>query len=87
MKDIPKVIDACADEAKKRGFSYFAIFNYFDCYSDVEAEYLYNLYGKSEHCWNGVGMDKSINVYKFGTGSTGEGSGGSGGGSGSSAYA
>ena len=58
-------IDQCARVARAKGFTYFAVQNKAECWSDVMAEDRYQALGSSEKCQNGVGLKGANMVYRF----------------------
>ena len=63
--DMTKIVRACAQIAKERGFPVFGIQYYGECWSGLDAENTYNNYGPSGDCWNGVGKEGTNYVYKI----------------------
>lgn len=64
-----KTIDACAEEAKKNGYLYFAIQFYGECWSGPMAHLTFDRDGPSTNCISGVGKARANFVYML----TGEG--------------
>ena len=60
-----KIVRACAEIAKERGLSVFGIQYYGECWSGLDAENMYNKYGPSGNCENGVGKKGTNYVYKY----------------------
>lgn len=58
-------IDQCARVARAKGYTYFAVQNTAECWSDVNAKDRYQLLGPSEKCKDGVGLKGANMVYRF----------------------
>lgn len=67
--NLNKTIEACAKEASKKGYLYFGLQFYGECWSGPEAHKTYERYGKSNSCTLGVGKKRANMVYML----TGEG--------------
>ena len=65
-KDINKIIRACAEKAREKGFKVFGIQFYTACWSGPGAETTYPRDGVSVDCNSGVGKSGANFVYKFG---------------------
>ncbi|CAH3159405.1 unnamed protein product [Pocillopora meandrina] len=63
--DSTKVVRACAEIAKERGLPVFGIQYYTECWTGLDAENTYNMYGPSGNCWNGVGKRRANYVYNM----------------------
>ena len=61
------IILTCANEVYKRGFWYFGVEYYHECWSGVNGRITYNRNGPSDECLfnHGVGAFWSIYVYRF----------------------
>ncbi|XP_020917135.1 uncharacterized protein LOC110254475 [Exaiptasia diaphana] len=58
------VIDKCAKKTKERGYTYFGIQFYGECWSGPDDDVQYDRDGPSTDCRNGVGEEKSFMVYQ-----------------------
>ena len=65
-------VNQCARVAQDKGYEYFAVQYYGECYGGKNAENTYNKYGKSTYCWKfdkqngfGVGRDLANFVYRI----------------------
>ena len=58
-----KTIKACAKEAKKKGYLYFGIQFWGECWSGPMAHLTYDRDGSSKNCTLGVGRDHANAVY------------------------
>jgi len=65
-KDVKKTIMACAEKAREKGFKFFGIQYYTECWSGTGAEKTYERDGTSKDCENGVGKSAANFVYRFG---------------------
>lgn len=65
-KDVNKTIMACAEKAREKGFKFFGIQYYTECWSGTGAEKTYGRDGTSKDCENGVGKSAANFVYRFG---------------------
>lgn len=69
--NLRNMVTKCAEKAWERGFRYFGIQFYGECWSDEEAETRYNMHGevgrlqREQNCIEGVGMHWANYVYKF----------------------
>ena len=63
--DTNKTIQACAVKARERGFHFFGIQFYTECWSGTGAEENYGRDGISMDCENGVGKSGANFVYSF----------------------
>jgi hypothetical protein len=59
------VIEACAQETRIRGYMYFGIQFYGECWSGPQAHQTYSNDGHSTMCINGVGRGFANMVYKL----------------------
>jgi len=59
------VIDRCAKTAKAKGYKYFGIQFYGECWSGPHAEDTYRKYGPSDKCWVGVGGEGTNMVHRI----------------------
>ena len=64
------IIHACAENVSQRyGFQYFAVQNYYECWTGPNGGLTYNKHGKKDNCYKfgdyGVGTDWSNFVYRF----------------------
>ena len=57
---------ACAEKAREKGFKFFGIQFYRECWSGTGADKTYGRDGKSKNCENGVGKSAANFVYRFG---------------------
>lgn len=57
---------ACAEKAREKGFKFFGIQYYTECWSGTGAEKTYGRDGTSKDCENGVGKSAANFVYRFG---------------------
>ncbi|XP_048589021.1 A disintegrin and metalloproteinase with thrombospondin motifs 18 isoform X4 [Nematostella vectensis] len=65
-KDMNKTVVACAKYVREHSeYSVFAIEFYGECWSGPEAEARYNMYEKSEDCYQGTGSQNTLHAYKF----------------------
>lgn len=53
----------CAEVAKERGLSFFAIRNGGECLGDSNVHTKYKNHGKSDNCLDGEGGREAVNVY------------------------
>jgi len=60
-----ETIQACAETAKKRGFKFFGVQFYTECWSGTGAEKTYARDGISKDCINGIGKSGANFVYAF----------------------
>jgi len=67
--NLNQTIDACAEEAKKKGYLYFGLQFYGECWSGPMAHLTYDRDGSSKKCDLGVGKRRANSVYML----TGEG--------------
>ncbi|XP_078379474.1 A disintegrin and metalloproteinase with thrombospondin motifs 6-like [Oculina patagonica] len=58
-------IDQCARVARAKGYTYFAVQNTAECWSDNDAKDRYQLLGPSGKCKDGVGLKGANMVYRF----------------------
>ena len=58
-------IDQCARVARAKGFTYFAVQNTAECWSDNDAENRYQMLGANGKCKDGVGLKGANMVYRF----------------------
>lgn len=65
-KDINKTVRACAAKARDKGYKFFGIQFYTECWSGTGAETTYARDGISVDCDSGVGKSGAIFVYRFG---------------------
>lgn len=65
-KDINKTVRACATKARDKGYKFFGIQFYTECWSGSGAETTYARDGVSVDCDSGVGKSGAIFVYRFG---------------------
>lgn len=65
-KDVNKTIMACAEKAREKGFKFFGIQYYTECWSGTGTEKTYGRDGTSKDCENGVGKSAANFVYRFG---------------------
>jgi len=65
-KGVNKTIMACAEKAREKGFKFFGIQYYTECWSGTGAEKTYGRDGTSKGCQNGVGKSAANFVYRFG---------------------
>ena len=65
--DMSPVIQGCAEEAFKQGFTVmFGVQHYGECWSSKTAESNYNKYGEKKNgCVNGVGKQNANFVYRM----------------------
>lgn len=64
-KNKQTTIDQCARIGRAKGYTYFAVQNTVECWSDQDAQKRYRMWGASGACNDGVGL-KGINmVYRF----------------------
>ncbi|XP_068721451.1 uromodulin-like [Montipora capricornis] len=61
--NLNKTVEDCANEAKKKGFLYFGVQFYGECWSDPMAHLTYDKYGPSKQCSHGVGGPDMNFVY------------------------
>lgn len=61
--NLNKTIEACAKEASKKGYLYFGLQFYGECWSGPKAHKTYERYGKSNSCTLGVGKKRANMVY------------------------
>ncbi|EDO45202.1 predicted protein [Nematostella vectensis] len=65
-KNMNKTVVACAKYVREHAeYSVFAIEFYGECWSGPEAEARYNMYEKSEDCYQGTGSQNTLYAYKF----------------------
>ena len=67
--NLNNTIEACANETLKRGYLYFGLQFYGECWSGPRAHSTYDRDNSSERCWRGVGKGRANMVYML----TGEG--------------
>ncbi|XP_048587051.1 uncharacterized protein LOC5506128 isoform X2 [Nematostella vectensis] len=60
-----KVIRPCAELAKKKGYLWFGIEYWGECWSGEHAHSTYFKDGRSSHCCNGVGKDNTVFAYRI----------------------
>ena len=65
-REVNKTIMACAEKAREKGFTFFGIQFYSECWSGTGAEKSYGRDGTSKDCENGVGKSAANFVYRFG---------------------
>lgn len=58
-------VNQCARVAQDKGYEYFAVQFYGECYGGKNAENMYSRYGKSTYCWafdkqNGFGVGRGL---------------------------
>ena len=58
-------IDQCARVARAKGYTYFAVQNTAECWSDQDPQKRYKILGASKNCNNGVGLKGTNMVYRF----------------------
>jgi hypothetical protein len=63
--NINKTIDKCSRLAEEKGFQYFGIQFYGECWSGHQSETSYGKDGESKKCIAGVGKAGANYVYKF----------------------
>ena len=63
--DLNKTISDCARRVNERGFHYFGIQFFGECWSGKNAERTYNKQGISKRCIYGVGKGNANFVYAF----------------------
>ena len=61
--NLNKTIDACAEQAKKKGYLYFGLQFYGECWSGPHAHLTYDQDGNSTKCIYGVGQRRANAVY------------------------
>ncbi|KAK3728015.1 hypothetical protein QZH41_010949, partial [Actinostola sp. cb2023] len=66
--DLNRTIDACARIASIKGYTYFAVQFYGECWSGPNAESTYDDKGPSKHCVVGVGKAWTNFVYRINKG-------------------
>lgn len=59
------VIQLCAEEAFRQGYTMFGMQYYGECWSGKDPEKYYNKEGKSRNCINGVGKAYTNYVYRI----------------------
>lgn len=64
-KNMNLTVNQCARVAQDKGYEYFAVQYYGECYGGKNAENMYNRYGKSTYCWafdkqNGLGVGRGL---------------------------
>ena len=64
-KNMHLTVNQCARVAQGKGYEYFAVQFYGECYGGKNAENMYNRYGKSTYCWafdkqNGFGVGRGL---------------------------
>ena len=71
-KNMNLTVNQCARVAQDKGYEYFAVQYYGECYGGKNAENTYSKYGKSTYCWKfdkqngfGVGRDLANFVYRI----------------------
>lgn len=64
-KNLNNTIKACAKEALKKGYQYFGLQFYGECWSGPEANSTYDRDGTSKRCSRGVGERRANFVYKL----------------------
>ncbi|XP_028407315.1 uncharacterized protein LOC114529947 [Dendronephthya gigantea] len=62
--DMQKTVKECACVAYDKGYKYFAVQFYGECWG-ARSMIEYDKYGASNDCWSGVGKDFTNYVYKF----------------------
>ena len=65
-QDINKTVRACATKARDKGYKFFGIQFYTECWSGTGTETTYARDGVSVDCDSGVGKSGAIFVYRFG---------------------
>ncbi|XP_068737204.1 tiggy-winkle hedgehog protein-like [Montipora capricornis] len=65
FNDANKTIKACAEKAREKGFKFFGVQFYTECWSGAGAEKTYARDGASKDCTHGVGNSGSNFVYTF----------------------
>jgi hypothetical protein len=60
-----KTVNQCAHVAFQKGYKYFGVQFYGECWSGAAVNETYDKYGKTTECWEGVGKDWTNFVYKF----------------------
>lgn len=58
-------IDQCARIARAKGYTYFAVQNTAECWSDEDAQNRYKMPGAHGKCKDGVGLKGANMVYRF----------------------
>jgi len=58
-------VDQCARIARAKGYTYFALQNAVECWSDEDAENRYQMLGAYGNCKDGVGLKGANMVYRF----------------------
>ena len=58
-------IDQCARVARAKGYTYFAVQNTAECWSDKDAQNRYQMLGPSGKCKDGVGLKGANMVYRL----------------------
>jgi len=58
-------IDQCARIARAKGYTYFAVQNTAECWSDEDAQNRYKMLGAHGKCKDGVGLKGANMVYRF----------------------
>ena len=58
-----KTVEACAELVHKKGWPYFGLQFYGECWSGANGNY--SKYGKSNDCWSGVGKINANYVYEM----------------------
>ena len=64
-KEKQTTIDQCARVALAKGYTYFAVQNTAECWSDQDAQNRYKMLGASGKCKDGVGLKGTNMVYRF----------------------
>eukprot|EP00112_Aurelia_sp_Birch-Aquarium-sp1_P017464 Seg405.6 transcript_id=Seg405.6/GoldUCD/mRNA.D3Y31 product="hypothetical protein" protein_id=Seg405.6/GoldUCD/D3Y31 len=63
--DLDKIVKKCADAVRARGYTWFGVQFYGECWSGPNSWMTYNMYGPSDNCWKGVGKHWTNMVYNF----------------------
>ena len=63
--NLNNTIAACAEAAKKKGYLYFGLQFYGECWSGPQAQLTYARDGPSKNCSKGVGEERANFVYKI----------------------
>ena len=61
--NLNSTIDACAEEARNKGYLYFGLQFYGECWSGPLAHLTYDRDGSSTNCYEGVGKKQANFVY------------------------
>lgn len=64
-KNKQTTIDQCARIGRAKGYTYFAVQNSVECWSDQDAQKRYQMWGASGACNDGVGLKGTNMVYRF----------------------